>query len=245
MATRESSEVGASIMQHTPTCVVAACFVAPSIATPIPLCSLHAAEVLHAYGAHRLVAERELLLAKAIVTPEQERLIDNAQAVARDSIAKGTHPCVVYFILNGTRVKIGFTKNLLGRLESFGLRRDHVLLLLDGDVELERALHIKFGELRIDGTEWFELNADVLRFVAIKDRQRPNHVVHRNQRRSVPMTEMIIRHIEANGPSLPAAVALGIGESKDSVRAVMSQMRRKGQLAHDPERRYVRPIGAA
>lgn len=76
-----------------------------------------------------------------------------------------SHPYVVYFIRNGNRVKIGTTKSLAGRLNQFGLSRNQVGLLVEGDYILEDALHTQFSEQRVDGTEWFRLTPPLFAFI--------------------------------------------------------------------------------
>ncbi|WP_124270785.1 GIY-YIG nuclease family protein [Streptomyces sp. ADI96-02] len=39
------------------------------------------------------------------------------------------------------------------------------MLLLSGGRLLERALHVKFAASRVKGTEWFEITADLLRYI--------------------------------------------------------------------------------
>ncbi|MFJ2719393.1 GIY-YIG nuclease family protein [Streptomyces sp. NPDC087437] len=75
-----------------------------------------------------------------------------------------SHPYVVYFIRNGNRIKIGTTKSLAGRLNQFGLGRNQVALVLEGDYALEGALHAQFSEHRVDDTEWFRLAPPLLAF---------------------------------------------------------------------------------
>ena len=93
-------------------------------------------------------------------------LISSAQSVGFPSDER--HGSLVYFLANGGRVKIGYTKNLVSRLRALSLRDDAVLLLLQGSQPLERALHLRFGSYRIGDSEWFELAPEVIHFISEK-----------------------------------------------------------------------------
>lgn len=76
------------------------------------------------------------------------------------------HAPVVYFITNGSRVKIGTTQNLRKRVSTLCLRVDDIALVLHGGQDYERSLHERFAEHRAGDTEWFELAGDLAAFVA-------------------------------------------------------------------------------
>ncbi|MGW1121085.1 GIY-YIG nuclease family protein [Streptomyces tanashiensis] len=78
--------------------------------------------------------------------------VDDVQA-----LFEGAHAPVVYFLRNGTRVKIGTSQNLRRRVTSLSLRRDDVIRVEHGDQQYERSLHRRFHDLRTGDTEWFEL----------------------------------------------------------------------------------------
>lgn len=78
----------------------------------------------------------------------------------------GRHQPVVYFVRNGTRIKIGFTVNLVSRLAGLGLRRENVALLLEGGRHVEGKLHQRFAETRVSNTEWFQTSSDLLDYIA-------------------------------------------------------------------------------
>ncbi|KUJ35954.1 hypothetical protein ACZ90_70630 [Streptomyces albus subsp. albus] len=80
-------------------------------------------------------------------------------------IAAGRHAPVVYFLLNGSRVKIGYTRSLVTRLRALALGESAVVLLLSGGRQLESALHAEFAATRVKGTEWFEITAPLLRYI--------------------------------------------------------------------------------
>lgn len=73
------------------------------------------------------------------------------------ALFEGAHAPVVYFLRNGTRVKIGTSQNLRRRVTSLSLRRDDVIRVEHGDQQYERSLHRRFDDLRTGDTEWFEL----------------------------------------------------------------------------------------
>lgn len=60
---------------------------------------------------------------------------------------------VVYYIKFADRVKIGFTTNLVKRLQA--IPHDEVLATEPGLMDLERARHQQFSDLRVVG-EWFK-----------------------------------------------------------------------------------------
>jgi hypothetical protein len=108
------------------------------------------------------VLGRELSSLMAIPTTPLPR----PDAVAVESLLKGPHEEVVYFIANGGRVKIGYTTNLFGRLRALSLRKDNVLTALAGSPELEQTLHAHFAEHRRGNTEWFDLAPEIVRYIS-------------------------------------------------------------------------------
>lgn len=76
-----------------------------------------------------------------------------------------THPACVYFIRNGTRVKIGTTTNLRNRVARFALRAENVALIVPGDRETEGAFHRRFAKYRVGTTEWFEDTGTLYDFI--------------------------------------------------------------------------------
>lgn len=86
-------------------------------------------------------------------------------SVVREVPHSGKHDPIVYFIRNGDRVKIGYTTHLAARLAALSLRRDAVVLILDGDRHLEAVLHTRFAKQRIPRTEWFRWDQEIEGFV--------------------------------------------------------------------------------
>lgn len=72
------------------------------------------------------------------------------------------HEHVVYFILNGNRVKIGTTTHLRNRVRALALTPRHVIACVPGDRRQEDELHARFSELRIGRTEWFAFEGPIV-----------------------------------------------------------------------------------
>jgi T5orf172 domain len=143
----------------------------PTLTDPVMLCDEHKVQVA------ALVAPEILSSALAQVraanddgtSPVSEagaHMVASAQSTGLPESDR--HGALVYFVANGGRVKIGFTKRLVSRLRALSLSQDAVLLLLQGGEPLERALHAKFGRSRIGSSEWFELTPEIVRFIATK-----------------------------------------------------------------------------
>jgi hypothetical protein len=75
------------------------------------------------------------------------------------------HDPVVYFIRNGSRIKIGWTTNLKGRLQTLSLPQDSVELTIPGGPSEEDWLHQKFHGARVGRSEWFEVCPEIEAFI--------------------------------------------------------------------------------
>lgn len=71
----------------------------------------------------------------------------------------------VYFIRVEGRVKIGTSTDPARRAVALSLRVNNVHAVIEGDRTLERKLHERFAEHRIDGTEWFVWCDEIAEFV--------------------------------------------------------------------------------
>lgn len=71
------------------------------------------------------------------------------------------HAPVVYFVRNGSRVKIGTSQNLWQRMQALCLQREDILLVLHGDRRVEQDMHREFADLRAGTSEWFELTGEL------------------------------------------------------------------------------------
>jgi hypothetical protein len=78
------------------------------------------------------------------------------------NIPDRSHGDVVYFILNGNRVKIGTTTNLRNRVRALSLKPRNVIACVPGGRQHEDAMHAKFTELRIGRTEWFSFEGPIV-----------------------------------------------------------------------------------
>lgn len=68
----------------------------------------------------------------------------------------GTHDPCVYFMRNGTQVKIGTTTQIRNRVRRLALRPENVALIVPGGRDTERLMHQRFASQRVGDTEWFE-----------------------------------------------------------------------------------------
>lgn len=71
------------------------------------------------------------------------------------NIPDGPHTDVVYFVLNGNRVKIGTTTNLRNRVRALALPSSNVIAVVRGGRSKEADLHATLSHLRVGRTEWF------------------------------------------------------------------------------------------
>jgi len=68
-------------------------------------------------------------------------------------------------------IKIGYTKNINKRLSQLQVSSPvklEVLHLIDGDVTIEKKLHVLFKDLRTSG-EWFKFDSSILEYFADKE----------------------------------------------------------------------------
>ncbi|MFI9296774.1 GIY-YIG nuclease family protein [Streptomyces gardneri] len=97
-----------------------------------------------------------------------------AATVATEDVWNATtHPPVVYFLTNGDRIKIGTSRNIRARVGALSLRPRNASLLLNGDRELERALHHAFTAHRLGTSEWFVAHPDIQAFIKAKAGTEP------------------------------------------------------------------------
>jgi hypothetical protein len=78
------------------------------------------------------------------------------------NIPDRSHEGVVYFILNGNRVKIGTTTNLRRRVRALALKPRNVIACVPGDHRRESRTHARFSRLRIGSTEWFSFEGPIV-----------------------------------------------------------------------------------
>lgn len=79
---------------------------------------------------------------------------------------------MIYLISHENKfVKIGFTKNIhkrLSQLQTSSPVKLEVLHLIEGDVNLEKKLHLLFGNLVVSG-EWFTFDDSILNYFKDKE----------------------------------------------------------------------------
>ena len=79
---------------------------------------------------------------------------------------------MIYLISHENQfLKIGYTKNINKRLSQLQVSSPvklEVLHLIDGDVTIEKKLHVLFKNLRISG-EWFKFDSSILEYFADKE----------------------------------------------------------------------------
>lgn len=112
----------------------------------------------------------------ALIAEQEQDLARHLRPAASEhqwALPDGKHAPAVYFLRNGSRVKIGTTTNLRQRVRRLALRDDSIALILHGGSDVERALHQKFAELRVGNTEWFHGAKTLNDFIAAQtDRAR-------------------------------------------------------------------------
>lgn len=95
-------------------------------------------------------------------------LTEQAVPVELDLSRVTRHEPVVYFVLNGSRIKIGYSTHFPERLRALAIPSESLLLLLRGGTALESALHRRFGKHRVGGSEWFEIAPVILRYIGMR-----------------------------------------------------------------------------
>lgn len=91
----------------------------------------------------------------------KQTLAARPAADALASRALGPRRSWVYYLVNGTRIKIGYSVNPRQRCASMG---DYIAAVEPGDRMVERRRHRQFDHLRVAG-EWFEFAPDLLAHV--------------------------------------------------------------------------------
>lgn len=176
-------------MTSKPVCAVeessGQCPRTPVITSPLELCRLHSLEVAAATLPEFLsdsAREQRFVHSEAhLLRPLPARLAE-AKAVRLNPRVAEVHDPVVYFVQNGNRMKIGFTKSLVARLAALCLPRESVVLTLLGGQELETVLHTHFAPYRVPGTEWFATHGDLTSYIASKEPEDDMVPAHRPPR---------------------------------------------------------------
>ncbi|WP_328339509.1 GIY-YIG nuclease family protein [Micromonospora sp. NBC_00421] len=133
-------------------------FAVPGI--PFRICREHAHEAYLHWKDHHPEAPRvEVVIQgpECISRGECISKIEKRQLVPRIE----TRQPYVYYIRFGDRIKIGYSRNLSGRLAN--LPHDEVMAIEPGPIELEQMRHRQFAVHRITSRgEWFHMHPDLL-----------------------------------------------------------------------------------
>lgn len=173
---------------------------------PVALCELHRMQValLVVPDALTMLVRQAKTGLNRLSLPADERaaVIAGARPKAAGAYMGGVHGPVVYFMENGDRIKIGHSTNLRSRVRALSLQDKDVLLLLQGGLTLERALHSTFAKERIDATEWFMKSERLISFIESKTGQLADLDVgsRRKQQRTVAPA-VFLKKVVSHGPS--------------------------------------------
>lgn len=174
------------------------CTAEATMASPVPLCDRHQLQVALAVVPDILTtALRHAGVAlKPLPLPPEERAAVIAGAPARPvgAYMSGAHGPVVYFVDAGSRVKIGHSTNMRNRVRGLSLQQKDILLLLQGGLTLERALHDTFAKERIDSTEWFVKSERLVNFIESKRAtlgSQPSRQLQKRRRKDVPQPAVV------------------------------------------------------
>lgn len=143
-------------------------------------------------------------------------LTEQAQPVELDLSRMSRHEPVVYFVLNGSRIKIGYSTHFPERLRALAVPSESLLLLLRGGTALESAIHRRFGKYRVGRSEWFEIAPPILRYIG---------------------TRLTIPSTPAEGPlTLPEEISLSSpsgaapGDARAAFLAILREFETRGHL---------------
>lgn len=134
-------------------CTAEGCAAQASEDAPVPLCPNH----MRVAFAHYLIS----IEGRAAEVAELDMYEDEPTQAYRTSVL--TTVGFVYFVRFSDRIKIGWSGNPGARLKN--VPHDEVLAIIPGTMLDERKLHAAFARHRVVG-EWFELNQDLLDFIA-------------------------------------------------------------------------------
>lgn len=208
-----------------------ACVDSATLTEPVPLCHRHQMQVA--------AAVIPTMLSAALEAPQTARTpmirdLATVQFVSKAQPAEldlsGGHSRQVYFIRNGSRVKIGHTINLRQRLTSFGLRAEAVVLLLDGGQRLEAALHRYFAHDRIRDTEWFRYTDEIKTYVASQLDQLART---RGRLGSLAFRELEIDQLLGSRSELISVIRVHMGERRGvHLTDIVKTLHGKGAPSH-------------
>ncbi|HLU95219.1 MAG TPA: GIY-YIG nuclease family protein [Thermobifida alba] len=189
---------------------------------------------------------------------EPQSLTEQAQPVELDLSRIRRHEPVVYFVLNGSRIKIGYSTHFPERLRALAIPSESLLLLLRGGTALESALHRRFGKYRVGASEWFEIAPAILRYIGTRltippvPAQGPLTIPEEVSLLSAPASVAgdaraafgeILREFETRGhlvvQTKDFTPYLGdLGRSRPWVAGELGRLAREGRLTPDGRNRY-------
>lgn len=101
------------------------------------------------------------------MTHEQIRAYNDIEMERLEAWERRQKQGYVYFLRAGSTVKIGFSRNLRGRLDK--LRNGNsfpvfICKFVKGDRRTEKSFHTRFAEYRVRG-EWFDLRGSLAKYL--------------------------------------------------------------------------------
>jgi hypothetical protein len=170
------SRVGAS--HRSPRCTVQRrngefCDAPAAEDMPFPICTRHAVKLY-----------RHMCQVIEDATSTTEGKLAAAGAVIggmREAQAKRDQGSVVYYVLVGDMIKIGYTANLPTRLASYPPGRRLLAYEPGGKLE-EQRIHNRFERFRMAGNEWYRIEQPII--------DRINELRHALGKKPVTLTEL-------------------------------------------------------
>lgn len=88
---------------------------------------------------------------------------------------------MIYFITDRNNIKIGYTKGKiekrLQQLQTSCSEKLYILGWIEGDMNFEKELHIKFGASRIRyNGEWFKPTSDLLDYINLNNQKENTYI---------------------------------------------------------------------
>ncbi|MFF2650584.1 GIY-YIG nuclease family protein [Streptomyces sp. NPDC058045] len=205
-----------------------------TVLRPVALCHAHCIEIALTAVSELLCNELDAALRGSATAPAvRNDVVEASRAVTVDDLLHGVHSSVVYFVANGSRVKIGYTTNLKSRLAALALRSDSVLLTLQGGPELERALHRRFSAYRNGDTEWFEMSPEIFRYISTPRGAATGGNAPALQSALPSIADLVreqVQRTETNTAAVAAVMQLRPDANRDSVSAAVRRARRQHQM---------------
>lgn len=147
-------------------CVIGRCNLPALPQLTAPLCASHAKKAFVEIGTHfgLNIIQKDDLCNDPRHTAQRSRFAPGSKYSP-----KGT----VYIVQMGSRIKIGFTRNLAQRVKD--LHAEKILAAFPGTTNDERALHERFAEFRTIG-EWFVADASLIAYAKDHDTRSSTEV---------------------------------------------------------------------